>query len=249
MSEPWTIRRSSERGRLHNRWLEARFSFSFGSWRDARWDRYGPLLALNEDVVQPGTGFAMHPHADLEILIVPHAGAVEHRDSEGGHGLVQPGEVQMMRAGRGIRHSQMNPSADLPDHHFQIWIEPRRRGLAPLVRQRRLAAPVAGQWMPVAGPEGTTDGPGVDQDLHLSIGTSGEGRALHWEGRAGRSQYLHLMAGAAEVAIGDTPPRRLQAGDAIAFFAPAPPSRARGMPQARWLLFDLPSVSPAPAVP
>jgi redox-sensitive bicupin YhaK (pirin superfamily) len=137
MNGAWVIRRSAERGCLSNDWLDARFSFSFGPWRDARWDRFGPLLALNEDVVQPGTGFAMHPHADLEILIVPHTGLVEHRDSEGGHGIVHPGEVQMMRAGRGIRHSQMNPSPDTPDHHFQVWIEPRRRRTCGSAASRR----------------------------------------------------------------------------------------------------------------
>lgn len=250
MSAPaFELRRAAQRGQLRNAWLDARFSFSFGAWRDPRWDAFGPLRALNEDVVQPGTGFGMHSHHDLEIFILPLEGAVEHRDSEGRHARVRPGEVQMMRAGRGIAHSQMNPLPDRVERHLQVWIEPRRRGLDPGVWQQRLAAPAPGRWHVFVSPDGRAGTLAVDQDLTLALGQAHDGEPLAWQGQAGRSQYLHLAQGRAEVRIGEAAPLQLEAGDALAFFAPAPPSLAHGAPQARWLLFDLPAVSPPPAVP
>lgn len=240
------LRRGAERGQLRNTWLDARFSFSFGAWRDPRGDRFGVLRALNQDRVEPGTGFAMHPHRDLEIFILPLDGVVEHRDSEGRHALVRPGEVQMMRAGRGIAHSQTNPLADRVDHHLQVWIEPRRRGLAPGVWQQRLPDPQPGRWRPFVTPDGRDATLAVDQDLCIAIGLSSGAQPLAWRGEPGRSQYLHLIDGRAEVHVGDHAPLTMEAGDALAFVAPAPPSRASGAPQARWLLFDQASLSPPP---
>lgn len=242
----WTLRRGAARGRLHNDWLDARFSFSFADWRAPHGERFGVLRALNEDVVQPGRGFAMHPHRDLEILILPLEGQVEHRDSQGRHALVRPGEVQLMRAGHGIAHSQMNPQAGQVDRHLQIWVEPRRHGLAPGVWQQALRAPAPGAWQVFASPDGRDGSLVVEQDLCIALGLAGEGQRLAWQGRPGRSQYLHLVDGQAEVQVGEAPPLVLAPGDALAFDAPAPACTATGLPQARWLLFDLPSVSPAP---
>ena len=104
------IRRSAERGTMRTDWLDARFSFSFDNYVDPHRMRFGPLLALNDDRVQPGTGFPMHPHHDLEIVMLPRSGAVEHRDNQGREMLVHPGELQWMRAGSGIRHRQWNIS-------------------------------------------------------------------------------------------------------------------------------------------
>jgi redox-sensitive bicupin YhaK (pirin superfamily) len=141
--DAFQIRRATDRGHFANDWLEARFSFSFGSWHDPRWPRFGPLLAINEDRVQPERGFAMHPHDNLEILMLPRRGRIEHRDNFGGHAVIAPGELLFMRAGTGIRHSQMNPSVDEIDHHFQIWLAPRTAGLRRCSSRHRARA---GGW-------------------------------------------------------------------------------------------------------
>lgn len=237
------IRRAESRGSFRNDWLDARFSFSFGSYRDPARERFGPLLALNEDVVRPGTGFAMHPHTDLEIFIVPRTGTVEHRDSQGRHALVSRGEVQMMRAGHGIRHSQMNPSADTPDHHFQIWLEPRRRGLEPRIEQRRFGEPAPGHWMLVVSPGGEARSLVVDQDAWVHLGALQDGRTLPLGGRPGRSQYLHVMSGEVRFDDGFGGADELRRGDALACFDAAPRLTLHGTGVAELLLFDVPAVA------
>ena len=123
------------RGTFSNDGLHARFSFAFGEWQDPARQGFGPLRALNEDIVQPGTGFDMHGHRDLDIFMLPLAGAVEHRDSLGHLARVGPGQVQRMFAGSGIRHSQMNASTTEIDHHLQIWLKPPRAGGRPPSRR------------------------------------------------------------------------------------------------------------------
>ena len=203
------IRRDADRGRFSNDWLDARFSFSFGDWHDPDWPRFGPLLAINEDRVQPGQGFAMHPHADLEILMLPRSVCIEHRDHLGGHAIVGPGELHVMRAGRGIRHSQTNPSTHEIDHHFQIWLEPRTRGLAPHVQTLRLTPPRRGDWLVLASGLGA-GGASIDADVTVSWGHADDGAPLTLPPRATASRYLHVMSGSLTVQD-----QTLGAGDAL----------------------------------
>lgn len=234
------IRRDADRGRFANEWLDARFSFSFGDWHDAEWPRFGPLLAINEDRVQPGRGFPMHPHADLEILMLPRSGRVEHRDHLGGHAVVAPGEVHFMRAGRGIRHSQMNPSRDEIDHHFQIWLAPRTRGLPPQVQTLRLAPPGPGRWVVVASGQGG-GGAAIDVDATLRWGHAQADAPLALPALAGGSRYLHVMSGAV-VVRGHT----LAAGDAAAMRDAGTPIVLHAASGAEVLCFDLPRVPSSP---
>ena len=122
------VRPGNDRGTFTNHWLQARFSFSFGAWQQPGREGFGSLRALNEDIVQPDTGFDMHPHRDLDIFMLPLSGVVEHCDSLGNLVRVRPGQVQRMFAGSGIRHSQMNASMSELDHHLQIWLTPRQAG-------------------------------------------------------------------------------------------------------------------------
>ncbi|HYE51944.1 MAG TPA: pirin family protein [Azospirillaceae bacterium] len=234
------VRRSADRGRLRNGWLDARFSFSFAGWRDPAWDRFGALRALNEDVIRPGTGFGPHPHADLEIFVLPLAGAVEHRDSLGTHAVVRPGEMQRMTAGSGIVHSQMNPSPTETDHHLQIWLEPRTRGLPPAVEQRRFdPAGRRGRWQLLVSPDARDGSLGVHQDAEVLIAAPVPGAELAWAPPPGRSLYLHVVSGTVAVAgAGDR--WTLAAGDALAMQAAAPLRLAAAAEGAEVLLFDLP---------
>lgn len=193
------IRRDEDRGRFTNEWLDARFSFSFGGWHDTAWPRFGPLLAINEDRVQPGQGFAMHPHADLEILMLPRSGRIEHRDHLGGHAIVAPGELHVMRAGWGIRHSQMNPSAHEIDHHFQIWLAPRTGGLAPRVQTSRLTPPQPGDWLVLASGLGA-GGVSIDADATVGWGRVDAGASLVTAALRAARRYVHVMSGSITVA-------------------------------------------------
>jgi len=125
------LRRAEERFHSHFDWLDSWHSFSFSHHYDARNTHHGLLLVHNDDVIAPGAGFGMHPHRDMEIVTWVLEGALEHRDSEGNHGVIRPGLAQRMSAGRGVRHSEQNASATEPVHFLQMWVVPDERGISP----------------------------------------------------------------------------------------------------------------------
>ena len=118
------IRRADTRFHTEIDWLDSWHSFSFGNHYDPTNTHHGLLLVLNDDVIAPGGGFGTHPHRDMEIVTWVLDGALEHRDSEGNHGVISPGLAQRMSAGRGIRHSEVNASTTEPVHLLQMWVPP-----------------------------------------------------------------------------------------------------------------------------
>jgi redox-sensitive bicupin YhaK (pirin superfamily) len=189
------IRKSSDRGRFRSDWLDARFSFSFGSYRDPAHDGYSDLLVLNDDRVAPGAGFAMHPHADIEVMSYPMAGTIEHCDSLGHRALMRPGDVHLMRAGTGICHSEMNASTVEPEHHLQWWIRPSAAGLPPAYAHMHVAAgEKLNQWRVLAAPGGATGSLALAQDARV-LAAVVEGSALVYIPPARRLSYLHVVRG------------------------------------------------------
>ena len=235
----YEIRR--QRGSLRTSWLDARFSFSFGPYDDPDWRDFGPLAALNEDVVQPGTGFAMHPHRDLDIFMIPRHGAIAHEDSLGNRLQLAPGEVLMMRSGSGIRHSQMNPSATQLDHHFQLWLEPPAAGLAPAIELRRFDDARPGQWVPLASEHGSAGAFRLAQPARICIGAASAGEALALHLAPGTSAYLHVMEGRCTADI-DGRREHLAGGEALVAYELREAATLRGAgADARFLLVLVPS--------
>jgi len=238
------IRRAATRGIMQLDWLDARFSFSFGSYRDPERDSFGVLLALNEDKVKPNGGFLPHPHRDLEIFIMPLSGMVEHRDNLGNQCIVTVGDVQKMSAGTGIVHSQMNRSSQVTDHHIQIWLQPRRTGTPPSVEQRHFErADRAGRWQLLVSPDGRGNSLPVDQDSMICVTTLKRGHSVSINAQANRSAYVHVIRGALSIVVAGVAPEQLAGGDACAL--PVVPNvELQGMSDdAEVLWFDLPLVT------
>lgn len=124
------IRPFASLGAFTNEWLNARYHFSFSRYRNPARDGFGRLLVWNDDEVAPHTGFSPHPHENMEIITFIREGAITHRDSLGHEGVTRAGDVQVMHAGTGITHSEIN-AGDIPTRLFQIWIWPDRKNVPP----------------------------------------------------------------------------------------------------------------------
>jgi len=133
------LRKSQDRGTGKQDWLEARFTFSFGSYQDPAQNGFSDLKLLNDDRVAPGGGFATHSHQDMEVFSYVLAGALEHKDSMGEGSVVRAGDVIAMSTGSGITHSEFNHSKSEPVHFFQIWVAPDRQGVAPRYQQKHFS--------------------------------------------------------------------------------------------------------------
>lgn len=163
------LRPSAQRGHADFGWLDSRHSFSFGSYYDRRHMGFGVLRVINEDRVAPGAGFGAHGHRDMEIVSYVVSGQLAHRDSTGGGGVIRPGEVQVMSAGRGVRHSELNGSREEPVHFLQIWLLPARAGTEPGYGQRDFGRrPGLTLLVSPDGREGSLR-MGQDADIHRAL--------------------------------------------------------------------------------
>src|SRR6516165_7471538 len=127
---------ASERGHVNFGWLDSHHSFSFGHWYDPAKVHFGALRVLNDDQVRGGGGFGTHPHDNMEIVSIPLQGELSHKDSIGTQGLIKTGDVQIMSAGTGIQHSEMNASKTDPVSFLQIWIIPKKENIKPRYDQK-----------------------------------------------------------------------------------------------------------------
>jgi redox-sensitive bicupin YhaK (pirin superfamily) len=150
-----TLQRADERFATDLGWLDSKHNFNFGSHYSPHHQRHGLLLVNNDDIVAPGGGFGTHGHSDMEIVTWVLSGRLEHRDSEGNHGVLYPGLAQRMSAGRGIRHSEMNASQDEPVHFVQMWVPPHEAGIDPGYQQLDINDALAGGGLvPIASGAG-----------------------------------------------------------------------------------------------
>ena len=127
--------KADTRGHADHGWLNAYHSFSFASWYNPDRVQFGALRVLNDDTVAAGMGFGTHPHDNMEIITIPLEGDLAHKDSMGNESTIKNGDVQVMSAGSGIRHSEFNPNADQRTKLFQIWVFPKQRDVTPRYQQ------------------------------------------------------------------------------------------------------------------
>jgi len=148
------IRRADDRFTTKLDWLDSAHSFSFGPHHDPTNTHHGLLMVNNDDVVRPGTGFGTHAHRDMEIVTWVLSGELEHRDSEGNHGVITPGLAQRMSAGSGIRHSEHNASSTTDVHFLQMWVPPDTAGIEPGYEHLDVSAELrSGGLIPIASGE------------------------------------------------------------------------------------------------
>ena len=230
------IRRSDERGLADHGWLKSRHTFSFADYQDPEQVQFGALRVINEDRVQPGTGFGTHGHRDMEIISYVLAGELEHKDSIGNGSIIRPGDVQRMSAGRGVLHSEQNPSGTEPVHFLQIWITPNVHGIAPGYEQKFFGQDEKrGRLRLVASPDGADGSVRVHQDTRVYAGLFDGVEHATLAIATGRLAYVHVARGAIEV-NGE----KLAAGDGLkaADVRGLEFSGGRG---AEVLVFDLPA--------
>ena len=229
------VRRAGERGHAQHGWLDSWHSFSFADYHDPAHMGFSALRVINEDRIQPGTGFGTHGHRDMEIVSYVLEGALAHQDSMGTGSTIVPGDVQRMSAGRGVQHSEFNHATDGVTHFLQIWIEPSVRGIAPGYEQKHFdAASKRGRLRLVASSDGAENSVTIHQDARIYAGLfDGAERAQH-PLAPGRKAYLHVVRGKATVNG-----TALAAGDALKASGVAEIRLEQGE-SAEVLLFDLP---------
>ena len=190
------IRRAVERGHGDHGWLDSRHTFSFGDYYDPAQTGFRALRVINDDRVAPGRGFGTHPHQDMEIFSYVLEGTLEHKDSMGNGRQLRPGQIQLMSAGQGVRHSEFNPSGSEPVHFLQIWIEPRERGLAPSYAEwnPRPEHAEAGKVL-VISPDGRDGSARIHQDALVYRIRVQPGRHVTHDLAAGRGAWLQVAGG------------------------------------------------------
>ncbi|MBF0562287.1 MAG: pirin family protein [Alphaproteobacteria bacterium] len=191
------LRPARERGHAHHGWLESFHTFSFADYYDPKHMGFRALRVINDDVIQPGTGFGTHGHRDMEIISYVVRGALAHEDTTGGKGVLRRGDVQYMSAGTGVRHSEYNASASEDVRLLQIWILPPRQGLAPSYSQETIPDTAKSNTLRlIAAPDG---GLVTHRDVRVHAGLLEGGIAVTHRLERGRGAWVQVVDGTIEV--------------------------------------------------
>ena len=206
------VRKAAERGHFDHGWLDTYHTFSFGDHYDPAHMGFRSLRVINYDRVQPGQGFGMHGHRDMEIVTYVLDGALQHKDSLGNGSTIRAGELQRMTAGTGVRHSEFNPSDKEAVHLYQIWLLPERKGLKPSYEELALGgAQKRGRFRLVASPDGAEGSLTIHQDARLYLASLSPGEGDAYEIGCDRAAWLQVLRGSVNVLGND-----LSAGDGVA---------------------------------
>lgn len=197
-----TIHRAETRGQADHGWLKSFHTFSFAEYYDEERMHFGALRVVNDDWIAPGQGFGTHPHKDMEIVTVPLLGTLQHKDSTGGEGLIRKGEVQIMSAGTGIRHSEFNASKSDPCALLQIWVLPGKLGIPPRYEQKEFStAGRKDRFQTVVSPDRREGSVWINQNAFFSLADISAGKKVQYElGSPGNAVYLFVISGKCMIA-------------------------------------------------
>ncbi|ANF81442.1 hypothetical protein A3K93_04035 [Acinetobacter sp. NCu2D-2] len=224
------VHRSENRGHVKMGWLESKHSFSFGNWYNPEYMGVSALRVINDDLIDAHQGFGQHPHDNMEILTCVLNGTITHQDSMGNHGGISAGEWQLMSAGTGVRHSEMN-QGDEQVHLLQIWIIPNERDAKPNYQQIKLdPQDQPNQWHLICGPNDNAP-MHIRQNAEVKTAVIDQNQTLEIKATQ-HVNYIHVIEGRVQIAE-----YTLNAGDAIAFLDDVD---IQALENARVIWFDLP---------
>ena len=193
--------KADTRGHADHGWLNAYHSFSFASWYNPDRIQFGMLRVLNDDTVAAGMGFGTHPHDNMEIITIPLEGDLAHKDSMGNESIIKTGDVQVMSAGTGIRHSEFNPNASEGTKLFQIWVFPKIRNVEPRYQQITLdTTKQKNNFAQILSPNPNDDGVWIHQDawFHLADFDAGFSKSYQLK-KEGNGLYVFVISGTVTV--------------------------------------------------
>lgn len=203
------IHRSQDRGVTKTAWLHSWHSFSFGNYYNPSRMNFGALRVLNEDIIEPGSGFPTHHHDNMEIVTIVLEGELEHKDTTGGHEVISPGEIQRMSAGRGLHHSEMN-NGSRAVHLLQIWVEPKEQDIKPNYEIKKIRAGKNRLALAVS-PVKNERAAYMHQDSKFLLGDFDKGAEDTYNPKRENGVYVFIISGEADVSG-----KKLKSGDAAA---------------------------------
>lgn len=194
----YILHKADSRGLAEHGWLTSRHTFSFADYYNADRVHFGKLRVLNDDIVQPGRGFGMHPHDNMEIITIPITGSLEHKDSIGTGSIIKTGDIQIMSAGTGVMHSEFNPSMEELVNFLQIWVFPEKMNIQPRYDQKTYDLEERkNQFQDLISPELDSKTLWINQKAWFSMAKPDEGSALKYELKDKNSGiYLFVIEGA-----------------------------------------------------
>lgn len=189
------------RGSADYGWLKPNYYFSFSQYYNPERVHFGSLRVLNDDYVAGGGGFPTHPHDNMEIVTIPFTGALQHKDSTGGQGVIQSGDIQIMSAGTGVQHSEFNASSTEPVTLFQIWVFPKTRNIKPRYDQRTFDInDRVNKWQTVVSPVEADNALWINQDAKFSLTKLEAGKSITYNNAfTGNGVFLVNISGSASV--------------------------------------------------
>jgi quercetin 2,3-dioxygenase len=192
---------AADRGSADYGWLKPNYYFSFSQYHNPAKVHFGALRVLNDDFIGGGGAFPTHPHDNMEIITIPFTGALQHKDSTGGEGIIKAGDIQIMSAGTGVQHSEANASITEPVTLFQIWVFPKERNITPRYDQRNFdITDRINKWQTIVSPIEGDNGLWINQDAKFSLTELTAGKTLNYTNAfAGNGVCLVVINGAAKV--------------------------------------------------
>lgn len=196
-----TVYKSADRGTADYGWLKPNYYFSFAQYHDPAKVHFGLLRVLNDDFVAGGGGFPTHPHDNMEIVTIPFTGALQHKDSTGGNGVIKAGDIQVMSAGTGVQHSEFNASATEPVTLFQVWVFPKERNIKPRYDQRSFDVNErTNKWQIVVSPKEADNALWINQDARFALTNLDAGKDINYTTAfKGNGVFVVVISGSVEI--------------------------------------------------